>query len=443
VAGSIGSIDIQKIWQSYSKASTKHIDKDSFFVGPRKADYYGRGYGSNGTAYSYYLRLNIISSSDEDIVIQFDIPDDFLRTALAQDPTGMISSLRLILGHTTFASWGSLSADSPPDIVQNIGETGFQIQAQLQWPPKDFQKTEVAVLAIVISLITLLYTFTISMVLGRSFAKPMVTMSSQLHRITRSDSEGVVSVPKVPELSLLARDINTMLSGIRELHREVLFRERSQHEAEMKALQAQINPHFLFNSLETFRGLALAGETKKAADAVKSLAKILRYTIRGGGYESGLNDEIEAVENYLKIQKLRFGERIDSHISLHGEASSVKVPRLILQPLVENVFVHAVDDSQSTVRLYIDIHITSSRATITIQDNGKGISGPELKQIQHRLESVKEEYRATKIIEIHGLMNVQQRLHLAYGMHSGLRISSVPWNETKVTLELVRTSEKA
>lgn len=441
-AGSIGSIDVHKIWQSYRNAAARHPDSDSFFVGPRKADYYGRGYGSNGTAYSYYLRLNIISSPEENIVIQFDIPSDFLRTALAQGSTGIISSLRLIHGKTTFASYGSYTPDTPPDIARDIGETGFQIQAQLQWPPKDFQKNEVAFLAIVISLITLLYTFTISMVLGRSFARPMVTMSRQLHEITRSDTERLVSVPQVPELSLLARDINAMLTGIRELHREVVFRERSQHEAEMKALQAQINPHFLFNSLETFRGLALAGETKKAADAGKSLAKILRYTIRESGYESGLNEEIESVENYLTIQKLRFGERIESSISIHGAADSVKVPRLILQPLVENVFVHAMGDSQSTIRLSIDIDITPSRTGITIRDNGKGISRTELEDIQRQLALVKEEQRATKILEVHGLMNVQQRLHLAYGRHSRLRVSSVPWRETEVSLELGRIPEE-
>ena len=204
-----------------------------------------------------------------------------------------------------------------------------------------------------------------------------------------------------------------------------------QKEVEFKMLASQINPHFLYNTLETIRMKAIVNKQSEIAELTLMLAKIMRRNIQVGEQLVTLESELKLVEYYLKIQFYRFGDRIQSEIIVDDNVDKdCLIMPLIIQPLVENAFVHGLESMDMEGKLTIQVSCDSDML-ITVEDNGSGISKDKLLEIMNSLNDF-EKLDRTHI----GISNVNQRIKLQYGENYGLTIASKEGEGTKITLKI-------
>lgn len=231
-------------------------------------------------------------------------------------------------------------------------------------------------------------------------------------------------------LFTMIRDIQKLLA---EIYREKLHAEQlktSQKDAELKMLTSQINPHFLYNTLETIRMKARVNKQYEIEDLVKKLGKILRSSISAGEKEVPVKSEVELVESYLKIQQYRFGERIAYEIFVEPGMEKRMIIPLLLQPIVENSIIHGFEGREEKGHILIKVEQHKEDMVILVEDDGKGIEEEKLSQIREELK-----YHRFKGKHI-GVCNVNQRIKLKYGDDYGVEVESVPGARTVVKMQL-------
>ena len=255
--------------------------------------------------------------------------------------------------------------------------------------------------------------------------------SRQISKVSIGNFDAELKVRGGDEIGQISRQFNQMVANIKDLMEELKIShqhsnelERKQSEIRLKMLANQINPHFLYNALESIRMKAHIRGEKDISHAVKMLGKLLRKNLELSGREISLSEEIEMVRCYLEIQKFRHEERLNYEIDIAPEALSVKLLPLLIQPLVENSVIHGLERSFEGGRVKVSAELSRGGLEVTVEDNGVGIPAGKLQAIRRSLA----EQEANRI----GLHNVQQRLLLTYGPVSGLRIDSEQDSGTRI-----------
>ena len=201
-------------------------------------------------------------------------------------------------------------------------------------------------------------------------------------------------------------------------------------------LANQINPHFLFNTLETIRMKSIASGEKEVATMLKLLASLLRYNLGIKGQPVPLIQELEAIQNYLNIQHMRFEDRVSYDIVTMCDINNIMILPLLIQPLVENSFSHGLEDRVSGGFIYILINteeIDGKRImNISVKDNGSGIDEEKLEELNNNLKEKNDDIDSTHI----GIVNVNSRIKLFYGKEYGLSIKSDFGEGTIVTITI-------
>ncbi len=272
------------------------------------------------------------------------------------------------------------------------------------------------------------------------FTSRVQTLRYAMHQASNEDYEFASSVSGQDELSEAFSDLETMVRNIKRKDAEMYearIKEKElvneQQEMKFKMLASQINPHFLYNTLETIRMKAFKAGDREAATAIKLLGKSLRYVLDNTGTVfTTLDKELEHVETYLAIQKLRFGEKFDSTLETAEEVDTenLYVLPLILQPVVENSLLHGLEEVERGGEIRIRIFIREGFLLIEVSDNGCGMERERLEQLRQDIGS-KEIGRSKSI----GLYNINQRLSLYYGSGS-LNIDSEYGKGTVVQMAL-------
>ena len=185
------------------------------------------------------------------------------------------------------------------------------------------------------------------------------------------------------EIGQLTERFNTMVEEINKLVKEVYEVRLQEREAELIALQSQINPHFLYNTLETINMMALDKKDTKLSDIVTSLGRLLRYTVDKQEKPVSLKDEMVFVESYIQIQSFRMGDKLNMEMYIDPSFESCQVPKLILQPFIENVIEHAVDTNPVTVKLRVSVQ--EDDLILTIQDNGLGMDDKTISFLEEHM----------------------------------------------------------
>lgn len=214
-------------------------------------------------------------------------------------------------------------------------------------------------------------------------------------------------------------------------------------QTELTALQSQINPHFLYNTLESIRGQALIDDNIEIARMVEALAAFFRYSISKKGNLVTLRDELANIDNYMMIQRYRFNNRFSMELILDEEdeaAYDFLIPRLIIQPVVENAIFHGLEEKLEGGIVIIEIIVTEQNLIITISDNGKGIEREKLKMLNARIRSRdlqledggKNNQRNTGI----ALPNIHKRIQLLFGEEYGVNIYSTVGQGTDVEITI-------
>ncbi|ULT56645.1 sensor histidine kinase [Neobacillus drentensis] len=267
------------------------------------------------------------------------------------------------------------------------------------------------------------------------YLKRIALFIQELLKYMKLAEKGTLSIRikryKIKELENIAIGFNNMITRIQQLLREVETEQERKREAQFKVLQQQINPHFLYNTLESINALASLNGQKDISKMTINLGKLLRISINGG-YEVTVKDEIRHVMSYLEIQKIRYDNRFSYEVEVEKALENQPVLKLILQPLVENILIHAFDQSH-TGRIQISGTIANGHGQFIIEDNGKGMD-PHMWLNFDRSEKPKSGG--------HGIRNVQERLELYYGKNYGLMICSSENSGTKIRISFPIQGDK-
>ncbi|MGN0991489.1 MAG: sensor histidine kinase [Candidatus Ventricola sp.] len=257
-----------------------------------------------------------------------------------------------------------------------------------------------------------------------------------LRAFANGDIDATVQVTGEGEVADFAREASGLLEKIRHLMADNLARQLQTREMEIRALQNQINAHFIYNVLEAIKMMAEIDERYDIADAVTSLGKLLRYSMK---WESGnvrLDRELDYIENYIALMNLRFDYVIRLDVDIPEELKAQKLPKISLQPIVENAVVHgaAVLAADTTIVIRAEIDREAERYAISIRDEGKGMDGQMLKHLLRQING--QETAATSSGNGIGLHNVHERIRRSFGPAFGLNVTSRPGEGTTVTVTL-------
>lgn len=278
--------------------------------------------------------------------------------------------------------------------------------------------------------------FVLSVVIAGRITEPIGQIKEKIKEISEgeADLEKHLDVPSNDEVGDLARYFNTFMANLRSLdemeHREEELRLR---DAQMNALQAQINPHFLYNTLETIRFM-IAMNDSRSQEMVKYVADLFRISIGKGERYVKIRDEIEHVTLYIEIQKMRYPQRFSVVFNIDEDIYELYTIKFILQPIVENAIHHGFELIESGGRIEIAARIDTDVLVLTVDDNGCGMTETQLSRLR---ESLEEAGSAGSV----GLPNVCARLRLHFGPRYGVWIESTIATGTHVTLTLPLLSE--
>ncbi|MEJ8302882.1 sensor histidine kinase [Saccharibacillus sacchari] len=252
-----------------------------------------------------------------------------------------------------------------------------------------------------------------------AITRPLARLAQRMNRFSGGDFETQAPVRGHDEISHLTRHFNDMVQRTNELINERYRMKLVEQSAILKALEAELNPHFLYNALQAISTQALRGGRLDIADMVDDLAQSLRYCI-GGSDIVPASDELRHIERYLSLQKARFGSRLRVEYAWHESLLNLRIPRLSVQSLVENSIKHALERVKNTVTIMIQAERTENGAVVTVSDDGPGIDPVRLKEVLDYLERPFTEREGGHI----GLQNLHTRLKILYGEQAGLAIET-------------------
>ncbi|NHN34912.1 sensor histidine kinase [Paenibacillus agricola] len=252
--------------------------------------------------------------------------------------------------------------------------------------------------------------------------RPLEELIRVMKQVDQDNFDLQVNISQNDEFGRLGKSFNRMMNRINYLVSEVYIKELSWKEAEYKALKAQINPHFLYNTLETIRYLAEFDEQEKIMTITIALGRLFKASIDNKNDYSSVRDELVYIDAYLKIQNTRFQDKVDVYINVDDVIMESMIPRFILQPLVENAFVHGLENKIGKGSLMIKGWAAQETIHFQIEDDGIGMTLVTLDELFRMDRSAQEEKKGTGT----GFLNVHNRIKMLYGDGYGLTIQSSP-----------------
>lgn len=279
-------------------------------------------------------------------------------------------------------------------------------------------------------------------IFARKFTGRVYLLRKEMHKASMHEYNMTAKFSGNDELTEAYEDLKTMVSNIKEKEAMVYEAELNEKELrnnqqamEYKMLASQINPHYLYNTLETIRMKSLTMGNKEVADCIKILGKTLQYVLRNTGVNATtLKKEIDHVENYLAIQKMRFGNRINYTLNVEDGLLPEKfeVLPLLLQPIVENAVIHGLEHIDDNGRINIEIrHYNGEQLEIIVSDNGQGMRKEEFEAINEKLNTP-----GLKLESSIGVYNICERIRLHYGKEYGVKLESEYGKGTRVILRI-------
>ncbi|MGG4104133.1 histidine kinase [Paenibacillus lautus] len=291
-----------------------------------------------------------------------------------------------------------------------------------------------AIIAILALFIVIFGTLWISI----RITKPIKQLTSYMNQVKTGRLDVDIEVTSPDEIGILSRRFRTMMDTINNLILREYRLEIANKTNQLKALQAQIDPHFLYNSLQSIGTLALQHNVPRIYSLLSSLANMMRYNMRNSEGKVTLHDEINHVRLYLELQKQRFRDQLDITWDLDPESLTAPVPKMILQPIVENYFKHGMNTHAGVGHISISSLISEDRRLIVVvENNGSSIEEAELASIRSKLATAyghPDRHDAGN--DSIGLLNVLMRLNLYSDNKAGLTIENVVPHGVRVTLDI-------
>lgn len=268
-------------------------------------------------------------------------------------------------------------------------------------------------------------------------SKPIVRLANSMKGIQLIKDKEVVRSGRVDEIGLLEKNLHGMASRIREHIRDNYLMNLEKQTAELKALQSQIHPHFLQNTLQMIGGMVYSQKPADSYKVIRALSEMFRYIVRAPDGLVPLPSELDQLEHYMLIQKQRFGSRLEYKLEIEGGLSDCYIPKLSLQPIVENAFVHGLEKKQGEWKLNIQVVRLDHEVTIRISDNGVGMDQERLAEMQSRLSKLSQQGdRVWSSSTSIGLVNAASRIVMHFGPAYGMNMESGEGQGTSVTVRI-------
>lgn len=260
----------------------------------------------------------------------------------------------------------------------------------------------------------------ISWFISGMISSPIKELESKMRRVQKGDFDALIDLTHgEKEVVELANSYNIMVSKIKNLIEEKRLEHEAKRQSELNALQAQINPHFLYNTLDSIMWMAESGQNEEVVEMVTALARLFRISISKGRRTIQVYQELEHARNYMLIQKRRYKEKFTFNIEATDEVKELTTLKLILQPIIENAIYHGIEYMVDEGEINIKVYIEDNKLIYLVEDNGLGMDEETRQALLHR-----EEVEPTKGGSGVGVRNVDERIKLSYGEHYGLEIES-------------------
>ncbi|WP_410771230.1 sensor histidine kinase [Fontibacillus sp. BL9] len=258
--------------------------------------------------------------------------------------------------------------------------------------------------------------------LVRSIVNPIIRLFKGMAYIKSGNLKTQLEASGPLEIYVLGHAFNEMVANMDRLFAEAKEQEDQKRLAEIRALQSQINPHFLLNTLNTIKLMATISKSENIQKMTDALTKLLSSTFNRGGMYATVGEEISLLDDYIRIMKIRYGDLFDIHYEVDPEIGQAYILKLLLQPIIENAIIHGLHERETRGNISVFGELGDGCCRFTIEDDGVGIKEEELPFLLERRVKSKESFSGL------GMRNVQERIRLNYGEAYGLEITSV-WGE--------------
>lgn len=276
-------------------------------------------------------------------------------------------------------------------------------------------------------ILSILIAAVIAVLISTSITRPIKQLENTMHRVEEGDFHIKSEINLNNEIGHLSNTFNAMIARIKLLMENAVANEEEKRKSEIRALQAQINPHFLYNTLDTIIWMSAGGKNDEVVEVTSALAHLFRTSISKGDNLVTLHNEIENIKSYLTIQKMRYGDRLTYRVDAWPDTLRLMTPKLILQPIVENAVYHGIKLSPGGGEILIRAKREEDVLLLTVEDNGVGMTAEQMEKLFIPRENTDRGI---------GIINVNNRIKLCFGEAYGLRYASSPGTGTRVEIRL-------
>ncbi|THF75016.1 cache domain-containing sensor histidine kinase [Cohnella fermenti] len=314
-------------------------------------------------------------------------------------------------------------------IYKQSETTGWRVLITI--PESHLQKDAVRTrnFTVLIALVIMSFALLISLVIAFAITRPLRSLVKLMKEVQSGNMDVVFPVVRRDEAGLVGSAFNRMIDRIKTLISDIYAIEQRKKEAELQSLQHQINPHFIYNTLESIRMTAVLNDDSEVGDMAELLGKLLRYSIHAGTDIVPIRREWEHLTMYIELLNYRYGaNRFELELPPEETTGELQVMKLLFQPIVENAVYHGFDEAKGHMRIAIECRFEGTDVLFVVRDDGVGMGEGELQRLSASLKEPPEQWDGRGI----GLRNIHERLRLRYGEKYGLTVQSEQGSGTSV-----------
>lgn len=411
-------LDIHKLFQKSFWKEINSLKEGDLWIGFYNSDHYYTGEKNEkimGLVVPIESQFGVLKGSK--LLIEINAEELFSYIGFLENK--LHSSITLKNGkHQIVYKTKNAPKELKTDIVWNnhFDAYGWDIHVRI---PQEYyyQSSNViyryTILAILFSIILV---YVLAVVFSVPLTKRIKSLKSSMKRVSEGNLDTQIAVTSNDELGVLAQSFNDMVNQIKELVEQISTTERLKRQAELRAFHYQINPHLLFNTLNSIQWKARLLGAKEVQEMIYHLTEVLHENLNFSDELIPIKQELQTIKHYLKVQEIRFGQTFEYIEDIRSECLDYLIPRMTLQPLFENIFFHAFEDGRGRIELVVIAK--PEHLEIILTDNGKGMNQETIEKL---LIPKHQNDKGRGI----GVINVDQRVKLHFGMEYGLSIESV------------------
>lgn len=331
------------------------------------------------------------------------------------------------MAETLANTQGRVSIDGETCLLVStqLPDTGWTVVATIPYAQVTEQTTKLMATFLVLCVLCGLIMVTVIIVQSGNFTRPIYKLQKAMKTVSGGDMTVRIEDKRTDEFGDLNEGFNRLVGELDQLITHISESKERENLAKYQMLQSQINPHFLYNTLDTIRMMAVLKDQEEISEALISLSKLFRYCIRQGDRLVTIREELQQAKNYLLLQSLRYQDRLQVVYEVDEQVVDRMMPKVLLQPLLENVFAHGLQEKEGPCQITISVRQADMGTKISVEDNGCGIEETVLDEIRSHLRDGGGESI--------GLTNVNERIKLYFGSAEGLQIESTLGKGTTVS----------